>query len=218
MFSRSFALITFSTTLLALNTACEELEGEALPADDTAAYGYEDEDLLQAELDAELLDEEILGEEADEQAVVWAAPGTSCYTSGKVDTAWFGEYATTGEADLARGVVSWSGNSVGSSGSLSVNVTLENYSYGGNPITQTATGRITVNGVTCGTASNIDSDGGSSASKTTSCSVPWSGLSTPTVTVTMADSSKGTRWEFIRSTGNHQMYKAVSGSSSRSCW
>jgi hypothetical protein len=141
--------------------------------------------------------------ETGARAQALSPTGIRCQTSGAYTTGWL--YA--GGLDFARANLSWSGESLGSSGSMTVTATLLGLSYEVYD-SLSATGVIRVNGRACGTASFVDRSPPDGA-VTITCTVPVT-QSLARYAITVSDSAAGARWEFIRGGVNNQFHYAVS--------
>lgn len=193
-------------SLLPFASGCQAPEGDDL---DTAA---EDADDTAADFEGDDGDDVTSD---DEQAIPWGGVTYYCESFGSADSGW----AYSGGAsyyDFGRGKISWAADSMGGVGTITVSATLQGVTYGTAPDTIALTGGIYVNGAYCGSLSVVDRDGNYNAKVSGSCTMAWSGYGS-TTTVTLKDSSKGTRFEFIRGGVNDQFYGLTSGSSHNYC-
>jgi hypothetical protein len=192
------------TTLVAMMTL-------AMPAC-TAETGSGDPEQSGAE-DAASLHEGPIGE----AAAAVTGQHLYCTTSGSYDSGWW--YSGV-DLDFGRNRANWSGSSVDGIGTITVNATLDGYTYGSpaNPIA--LTGAIQINGGNqgnCASVSVVDRDGNPSATASRSCTSPWNGSAISTTTISVRDSSSGARYEFTRGADVNRFYVPDSGSSTTTC-
>ena len=193
-------------SLLPLTSGCASPEGDELDsAADTA-------DSADEAFEADDGDDDASG---DAQAIPLAVSHKYCTTSGSADSGW-SYVGSASYYDFGRGKISWSGSSVDGAGTITVTGYIYGVTYGALPDTIALTGGIYINGVFCKSVSTVDRDGNSSAQASNTCTMSWSGSGSSTA-VALKDSSKGTRYEFIRGTTNDQFYGLTSSSSTNSC-